>query len=457
MRNFISLFTVFIISLFMIGCSSGDEKESADSVDVTEDQVTEGTAADTTGQDTVAQNDIGQETLTPEEQYLISDNHAGQVDKSLVAANTAFAVKMFKKLNEAGGPGQNLFISPLSISTALAMTYNGATGETKQAMAETLEYEGIDIEMLNSSYLNLIKSLENADIDVTLAIADSIWMDDEFEPAVNDAFLETMVTYYESELFTVDFQAPETLDEVNGWIEDNTNGKIKDMLDQIPAAAVMYLINALYFKADWTYPFDPQDTQKEDFTLADGTKRQVDMMKFPEMVSSFQFTADQHYCVVRLPYGRDKVAFYGFIPYGYEDEKTVEDFIGEMTAAKLTQYIANVQYPEGEGAGIRIHMPRFKIEYKKTLNDELTALGMGPAFGGGFDNIAPGIFISRVIHQTFVEVNEEGTEAAAATVVEMQYGIPPAFIGNKPFFFVIRDDRSGAILFMGKLADPATD
>jgi serpin B len=400
--------------------------------------------------------DLGAETITQAQRYLESDEFAADVDQSLPIANTAFAVKLFKEMNKVEGAGTNLFISPLSISTALAMVYQGATGETRDAIAATLEYEGIDMEVLGSAWRHLILSLENVDDDVVLAIADSVWMDEAFAPEVKKAFLDAVVQYFESELYTIDFQGSGALEQINGWVEDNTNGRIQDLLDQIPADAVMYLINALYFRADWLYPFDPEDTFAANFTLANGSTKSVDMMKFPKLVTSFAFTADDDYCAVRLPYGRDKVAFYGFIPWSWEGDKTVEDFISEMTPEKLEGYIEGVAYPEGEGNGISIWLPKFKIEYKKLLNEALEALGMGPAFTlGGFDGIAPGIGISRVIHQTFIEVDEKGTEAAAATAVEMNTGITPNFIATQPFFFVIRDDRTGTILFMGKVADPS--
>lgn len=456
---------VLAFALSMNTCGGNGDDGGQDARDVPAgDTAVSDTPQDVSGQsdldqDVSGQNDVGQdtggETLTQAQLYLESDELAQQIGAALPAANMEFAVKMFQKLNEGEGADKNLFISPLSISTALSMVYNGATGATQQAMAETLGYTGIDMAELDAAWLALIKSLENVDEDLVLAIADSIWMDEQFAPAVKSVFLDAMVQFFESELFTIDFQGPDALEEINGWIEDNTNGKIKDMIDQIPADVVMYLINALYFKANWLYPFDPEDTTQQDFTLADGSKKPVDMMKFPKLVTSFKFTADVDYCAVRLPYGRDKVAFYGFIPWSWDSDKTVEDFIADMTAAKLETYIADVAYPEGDGAGISVWLPRFKIEYKKTLNDALKALGMGPAFTGGFDDIAPGIGISRVIHQTFIEVNEEGTEAAAATVVEMFSGITPNFIATQPFFFLIRDDRSGTILFMGKVADPA--
>ena len=460
------LFTALTLSV--LGCGADGGTKNTEGPDV----IAEAAAPDGLGEGAIADDTIGAdaeaseidpgdavvETLSLEQRYLVSDEYAQEVGTTLSTANTRFAVKLFQKMNEGLGAGENIFISPFSISTALAMTYNGATGETLDAMAETLEYSGIDIEALNVDYLQLIKSLEHVDEDVTLDIADSIWMNASFASLVKEAFLDVVAEFFLSAIFIEDFGDEATLAKINGWIEDNTNGKITDMLDQIPASAVMYLINALYFKADWTYPFDPEDTSERDFILSDGSSKKVQMMTYGKLVTSFAYTADADYCAVRLPYGRDKIAFYGFVPWSYDSDKTIQDFIADLTAEKLDAYINDVAYPVGDGEGIGISMPKFKIEYKETLNDVLTALGMGVAFDlGGFDKIAEALGISRVIHQTFIEVNEEGTEAAAATVVEMFSGITPSFNGDEPFFFVIRDDRSGSILFMGKVGDPTAE
>jgi serpin B len=399
--------------------------------------------------------DPGGETMTQAQRYLESDEFAEDVDPSLPAANTAFAVDLFRTIHESEAASKNLFISPLSVSTALAMVYQGATGETRTAIADTLGFAGIDPTVLDTAWHDLIRSLRNVDDDVLLAIANSVWMDLAFAPAVQQSFLDAVVAIFGSELHTLDFQGADALDTINGWVEDHTNGRIQDLIDQIPPSVVMYLINAIYFKADWLYPFDPEDTFVTDFTRADGTKTTVDMMGFPKRVTSFAYGADDDFCVVRLPYGRDQVAFYGFVPWGWEDLEPIETFIDGLTAEKLEGYIRDVAMPQYEGDGLTVRLPKFKIEYKTLLNDALIALGMGPAFDlGGFDGIAEGLGISRVIHQTFVEVDEKGTEAAAATAVEVFSGITPDFIGDKPFFFVIRDDRTGTILFMGKVADP---
>jgi len=469
---------VGIVLLALVGCGGegggsedkdtiGGDTTQADTIEADSVQP-EGVEADTaqpdsleadTAQADTTQADTQAETLTQAERYLQSDELAMQAGASLPAANTRFAVKLFQELNASEGAEKNLFVSPFSVSTALAMAYNGASGDTQTAMADALEIAGFDLAGLDSAYKALIGSLQDVDDDVVLAIANSIWMEQSFAPEVQPSFLDAMEHAFGSEIFTEDFGDPETLTKINAWIEAHTGGKIKDMLDQVPADAVMYLINALYYKAAWTFPFDPEDTSDWDFTLADGSTKKVPMMTFGALVSSFAYTViDDQFCMVRLPYGRDKVAFYGVAPLPYGGDKSVEDYIAGLTAEDLEAAFAGVTYPASEGEGITIAMPRFKMAYKATLNDALRALGMGPAFDlGGFDGIAPGIGISRVIHQAVLEVNEEGTEAAAATIVEMDLGIPPSFTGNRPFFFVIRDDRSGSILFMGKVADPAAE
>ncbi len=449
-----ALFAAVALVFAASGCEGGDA-EGADvlAADVSGDP---GSAVDPGGiEDPGTVEDPGGETQTQVQRYLESDEFADDVDPALPTANTAFAVNLFRKIHEAEAAGSNLFISPLSVSTALAMVYQGATGPTQEAMAATLTIDGIDPAVLGTAWHDLIHSLRNVDDDVILAIADSVWMDQSFAPNVKQAFLDGVVAAFDSEVYTIDLQGDNALSTINGWVEDHTNGKIQDLIDQIPPSTMMYLINALYFKADWKYPFDPKDTSEADFTRADDSKVKVEMMQFPKRVTSFAFTSDDHYCVVRLPYGRDKVAFYGVIPWGYEDVKTIDEFIDGMTAEKLEAFFSGVTFPVVEGDGIDIMLPKFKIEYKKELSDALIALGMGPAFElGGFDGIAEGLGISRVIHQTFIEVDEKGTEAAAATAIEVFAGITPNFIGTQPFFFVIRDDRTGTILFMGKVADP---
>ncbi|MCJ7728085.1 MAG: serpin family protein, partial [Actinobacteria bacterium] len=201
-----------------------------------------------------------------------SDELAGSVDRNLVSANTGFGFDIFKELI-LEDKDKNIFISPMSILLALAMTYNGAVGDTNLAMAEALGFTGFDLEELNSVFHDLMISIKNADSDIELAIANSIWY--KFGFKAKEDFVERNEKYYSSEVNEIDFAAPEAVDTINGWIEEATKGKIEKMLSEIPPDAVMYLINAIYFKGNWTYPFDENLTSDDDFYLLDGSTKKV--------------------------------------------------------------------------------------------------------------------------------------------------------------------------------------
>ncbi|TET49892.1 MAG: serpin family protein [Actinomycetota bacterium] len=234
-------------------------------------------------------------------------------------------------------------------------------------------------------------------------------------------------------------------------MEDATEQKIKKMLTEIPSDVVMYLIYAIYFKGDWTYPFSEEATHDEDFHIGDGSTKKVPMMN---MVENFQYGQGDNFGILRLPYGQEKFSMYIVLPDQGED---LDGIIGGFNETSWKTLMAGL-----DDSKVILQMPKYKMEYGvKLLNDVLTDLGMGIAFGPGadFSGINPGIFISKVMHKAVIEVNEKGSEAAAATVVEMAESAAPVeemveFIVNRPFFFVIADDRSGSILFMGKVVEP---
>jgi serpin B len=386
--------------------------------------------------------------------YAAADEKAQATDKNLVAANTRFAIKIFKEISKED-EGKNIFISPLSISTALTMVYNGAEGSTKEAMAETLEITGMTMEELNQNYLNLIESLENADSDVHLSIADSVWMKEEFAPSVKQAFIEQLSTYFKSDLYTRDFDDPKTVSEINNWISTKTNNKIDKMIEKVDDQIVMFLINAIYFKGDWTTPFDEEETHTADFNLPDGLKVKVSFMSNTD---DYKYYSGSNYRAVRLPYGRDKMAMYVLLP---NEDIDIDSFIESISQSELDRSFSSYAKTE-----VDIDLPKFKLEYGvKRLNDALKNLGMGIAFDPGkanFEGIASidasnNLYIDFVDHKAFVEVNEKGTEAAAATVVGIGLTSMPmtqTFTVDRPFVSIIRDDRSGSILFMGNINNP---
>lgn len=384
-----------------------------------------------------------EEKIPPEE----SDEITTKLDLSLVDANTQFGFNLYRELI-AEDRDENIFISPFSILMALAMTYNGALGDTNLAMSEALEFKGFDLEELNLGFHDLMISIKNADSDIDIAIANSIWQ--RLGSDADKDFIERNRKYYDSEVRELDFSSPDAVDTINEWIDDATRGKIDKMLTEVSADVVMYLINAIYFKGNWTYEFDEVFTEEEDFYLLDGSTKKVPMMAQRE---DFRYLKESNYSSIRLPYGQEKMAMYIILPDNGVD---IDIVMGSFDSEKWQNYLSSFSETE-----VELKMPKFKMEYGiKLLNDALTNLGMGIAFSpdADFSGINPDIFISRVLHKAVIEVNEKGSEAAAATVIEMDGGGGIAetveFIVDRPFFFVITDDRTESILFMGKVVEP---
>lgn len=386
--------------------------------------------------------------------YAESDMKATNVNQEPVAINTKFALDIFKKLCMED-IDQNVFISPLSISTALTMTYTGAEGSTESAMENTLGYNDMTTEQVKEYYRSLFSSLENVDRDVTLNNANSVWIRDSFEPQVKEEYIEDLDDYFSSELFATPFNQ-ETVTQMNKWVSDKTEKKIDKMIEEIDPEMVMFLINAIYFKADWTNPFNPEETLTRDFTLIDGSTVTVDTMHQEE---DFKFMEGEGFAAARFPYGREKVAMYIFLP---DPGTSIDTFLTGLTQEKLDEAIGQMQME----SDLEVRIPKFRLEYGvKRLNDALTTLGMGIAFDraqADFSDIAEvepqNLFIAFVDHKAVIEVDEKGTEAAAATVVGIGLtSMPPPsknFHVDRPFFFIIRDDRTNTILFMGKITNP---
>lgn len=389
--------------------------------------------------------------------YAISDEKAYSVDPQLVSANTKFAFELFKALITED-LNSNVFISPLSISTALAMIYNGAEGSTKDAMAKTLDFGNMTKADLNQAYSGLLDSLKNVDQLVKLLIGNSVWMKKEFEPFVKPGFLQELGTSYDSELFTRDFQNPQTVSEINSWVNDRTQGKIKEIMQDLTPDLVMLLINAIYFEGTWKIEFAKTKTQPQAFFLPDGNTVKVDMMT---STGNFSYFSGENCEIARLPYGRDKVAMYIFLP---KENVSLGSFVESLNQTVHDEYISKLRLQQD----LTVEMPKFEVEYGvKRLNDALNELGMGIAFDpfqANFSGVAStplgNVYISYVDHKAVVEVNEEGTEAAAVTSVGVSFATsihpaPRAFVVNRPFYYEIRDDRSGSILFMGEIINPA--
>lgn len=361
---------------------------------------------------------------------------------SVASANTRFGFKLLHDLQERE-PGGNIFISPLSISIALTMTYNGAVGETERAMAEVLEIDALDLSTINHSNRALRNSLEDPDPKVEISIANSIWYRQGI--VFNPDFLERNRSFFGAVVAALDFSSPQATSTINEWVDTNTNGKIEKIVDRISPQTLLFLINAIYFKGNWQDEFDPSRTRQGIFHLTDGSEKRVQMMR---REGEYPYLRGENFEATSLPYGDGHMSMYIFLP---SRDSNLNRFLRNLDAENWEGWISQFQNRQHE-----MVLPRFKLEYEVRLNEALEALGMGIAFGGGadFSGMGPSLFISEVKHKTFVEVNEEGTEAAAVTAVVGVKSLPPAFRIDRPFFFAIYDADTETILFMGTVTEP---
>ena len=374
------------------------------------------------------------------------------VDSRLVSANTTFGFKLFAKVAEQDG-GKNIFISPASIGLALAMTYNGAAGETKDGMARALEIQGMNHLELNQAYSQLRTALESADPKVQLSIANSLWGKKGVE--FNPSFIERNKQYYGAEITALDFNDPGAPAAINSWVSDKTKGKIDKIIDRIESQAILFLINAIYFKGAWSAEFDKAKTRPDQFTTLAGLQKPHPMMN---QSGKYRYYEGKDFQAVSLPYGGGRISMYIFLP---AKSTSLGAFQKGLNAANWDSWMRAFVETQGD-----IAVPRFRVEYEIGLNEALKQLGMGTAFDAdradfsGIAKSSENVFISRVKHKAFAEVNEEGTEAAAATSVEMSVTsvMRPRksfrMIVDHPFFCAIRDNTTGALLFMGSIVDP---
>jgi len=332
------------------------------------------------------------------------------------------------------------------------MTYNGAAGTTLEAFNNVLHFGDLTTQEVNESYKDLMDQLVQLDEQVEFSIANSIWYRLGF--SVLSEFIQTNKDYFDAEVKDIDFGDPGTVEIINQWIEDKTNDKIQDMLDFIPVDAVMYLINAIYFNAQWKYEFEKEDTYEGDFNLADGTKHKTNYMR---VTGNFAYTSNEDFTAVELPYGDSTFSMVVMLP---SPGMVVSDLVTKLDDVHWDSWFGNSSL-----LSVQVDLPKFKYEFKELLNDPLINLGLGVAFSqynADFTKINPAgdLFISRVIHQTFIDVQEEGTEAAAATIVEISFnsigggGSPFYFRADKPFLYLIKENSTGAIIFIGKVGKP---
>lgn len=375
-----------------------------------------------------------------------------EIEKGLIASDNEFGVNLFQEINVIQGD-QNIFISPLSVSMALGMTLNGAKGETRSQMENTLGYYGLSSEEINKAFKNLIMLLSGLDHNVLFEIANSIWTRKGFE--VKEPFYDTNREYFDAEVAEVDFNLMATIDRINDWVDSKTHGKIKKIVDPpISPLTMMILVNAIYFKGDWTLQFDKDDTKDMPFYLMDGSDESCRMMYIKD---DFKCYYDDDYQAIELPYGDGDFSMLVYLPAQNDIAVDINQFVGTVSASLIDQWddIAVTQE-------VNLYLPKFELDYKVPLNAMLETLGIEDAFDpqvadfGGISDMNE-LHISEVFHKTYVKVDEEGTEAAAVTSVTIgttSIGPPDMMMVDRPFMFVIRENSSGTILFVGKIIDP---
>lgn len=376
-----------------------------------------------------------------------------QGDNRLTAASSRFSFKLYDQLLTSRKT-DNTFASPASVMLALAMTYNGANGTTREAMARTLALEGMSLEEVNRAFADLKSALAPDDPKIQLKIANSLWVRNGF--VLNPAFIARNKQHYGAEIANLDFANPSAAKTINSWVSKNTDGKIEKIVDQISDGDMLFLINAIYFKGQWQFEFKKESTKPEVFKLAGGKQKELPMMS---QSRSFLYFKGKDFQSVALPYGGGRVSMYVFLP---DEEKGLDEFEKDLTPENWDLWLRSFQLNPGD-----LMLPRFKVEWESGLNEALKELGMGEAFDpsrADFSQMAkvkPGdLFISEVRQKSWCEVNEEGTVAAAVTSVGMTTTSLPAprekFVMkvDRPFFFAIRDNFTGVVLFMGSIRNP---
>jgi serpin B len=363
-----------------------------------------------------------------------------------VAQDNDFAFGLLRKTIEISDE-TNVTVSPLSVSIALGMAWNGADSDTKTEMETALKMSGLSPNEINEYYKVMQTTLPEIDPTTKLSIANSLWYRTGFP--VKQDFLKVNTDYFNAEVRELDFDQAWAVDTINNWCSRKTNKLIPTIIDKISQDAMLYLINAVYFKGIWRSKFDKKRTFETNFTNEAKNQVKVNMMNLKD---TFSYTADADAQYLNMPYGNKAYSMTVILP---AENKTTADILNNMTVEKWNSTLATMIPRQ-----VIVSMPRFKTENKFILNNSLKAMGMQKAFSpqeADFSNISDiSLFISKVIHKTYVAVDEEGTEAAAVTAVEFELtSMPdyPVFTVNKPFIFVIREQSTGIILFIGKMGN----
>ncbi|HSJ14649.1 MAG TPA: serpin family protein, partial [Longimicrobiales bacterium] len=367
-------------------------------------------------------------------------------ERAVLAANTEFGLELLRHV--AGSTPGNVLVSPLSVSMALGMAMNGAAGETWNEMRTTLGFAGLSPQQINEAYGEVIDQVRLRDVRVTLGIANSIWHDQSFE--LLPLFVEQAETYFDARVSALDFSDPDAPVTINDWVKRATGGRIPELIDQIAPDEVAFLVNAVYFKAAWSTSFDPRLTRIGSFHRADGGTTSAQFMTREDELAH---VADGSVLAVELPYQDSAFTMVLVMP----QTGSIDDYLGTLTPARWDALLARLAT-----ANAQLSMPKFTFTMETDLSDVLKAMGMPSAFDdqlADFTLLTPtpaGLYLSRVQHNTFIKVDEIGTEAAAATGVGVGVtSLPPQLTFDRPFLAAIRERETGAVLFVGGVREPS--
>ncbi|MFD2932171.1 serpin family protein [Spirosoma flavum] len=374
-----------------------------------------------------------------------------RVPAPFVDQTTQFAFDLVQRVNTLEGQAKNIFISPLSLHIALGMIMNGANGQTAQEIQKTLKLDAQTLTEANATYRNLITNLPAVDSKVTVTLANSVWYRNTF--LVENSFQDLLKQTFNAEISAQDFNNPATVNTINSWASQKTNGKIPKVIDQIKPENILFLLNALYFKGDWTTQFDATKTINAPFKLVSDATTNVRMMRLnTELNRAFRPT----YTAFELPYGADKTSgpAYSMTVLLPAENTTADALINSLNSTEWTQ----LQKDMTKGT-MDIGLPKFTLSYEVNLNNTLSAMGMPTAFTDHADftkiSTQSGLTLSFVKQNTFVAVDETGTEAAAVTTGGISTtAVQLPILCDRPFVIVIHEKSSGTVLFVGKIADP---
>ena len=389
-------------------------------------------------------------TTAKEDVPVLDDNGATSTSvEATVEAYNSFAFDLYGRYSADDG---NILFSPYSISTALSMTYEGARGETAEEMEDVFGFLE-DPSLRLPSIARIYNTLNEEGREYALHTVNALWIQQGY-PVVED-YVDAIVDYYGGDVNALDFVAEpdESRVTINEWVEERTNDRIKDLFPSgsIDGNVRLVLTNAIYFKGDWLYEFDEDATSEEEFHVSPTSTVMVDMMNLRD--ETFNYAETDELQILELPYTGEDVSMLLLLP----KEGRIGDVEAQLSAERLGEWLELM-----EGAAVNVYLPRFTFETKYFMMEDLAEMGMPTAFTDAADfsgmNAEDRLFIDKVIHQAFIEVNEKGTEAAAATGVSVALSAAiqeEVFRADHPFIFLIRDVDTGVIMFMGRVTDPS--